>query len=129
MSLDASGGTGVEEVDIYFMGQTVMGYLHNRLSDAVRYTNPSAGGGGEAMLSNFTIHGRPAVLAKKCPAGRIYGLSKDTWIVAVHRDANYTPQGFRRPTNQDARTNMTLLQTNIKNTNPRRNFVYSGIVA
>lgn len=125
MQLAASPG-GNDGVDIYFMSDTVMGYVFKRMSNAIVY---QPGGPGEVGLGKITIHGREAVATKHCPAGRIYGLTLDTWYVAVHPDANFTPRNFQQPWNQDARTALTLLQCGIICENPRWNLVYSGITA
>jgi hypothetical protein len=127
LKMAAGAGSGVEEIDAWTMDETTAGYLYGDIESAIRYTPDNAGEIG--IKGRLTIHGKPVVIDKKCPAGRIYGVNFDSWQVVVHDDANFTPQGFRRPYNQDARTNMVLLQCNIINTNPRRNICYSGIVA
>lgn len=125
MILESSPGGG-DGVDVFFMSDTVMGYVFKRMSNAIIY---EPGGSGEVGLGKIMIHGRPAVHTKHCPAGRIYGLSLDTWYVAVHPNANFTPKPFQQPWNQDARTALSLLQANVICENPRWNLVYSGIVA
>ena len=125
MILEASPG-GDEGPDVFFMSDTVLGYVFKRMSNAIMY---QPGGSGEIGLGKIMLHGRPGIHTKHCPAGRIYGLSLDTWYVAVHPDANFTPRNFQQPWNQDARTALTLLQTGIICENPRWNMVYSGIVA
>ena len=125
MMLEASPGEG-SEVDIWFMGDTVMGYVFKRMANAIVYTQTD---NADVMFSRIQIHGRPAVHTKKCPAGRVYGFTPDTWFLAVHPDANFTAQSFQKPHNQDARVALTLLQTNLVCDNPRWNLVYSGIVA
>ncbi len=125
MKLEASPGGG-EGIDVYFTGDTEMGYVFNRMSNAIVY---QPGGSGEVGLGTIMIHGVPIVHTKHAPAGRIYGLTLDTWHVAVHPDAFFTPRNFQQPWNQDARTALTLLQAQVVCENPRWNTVYSGIVA
>jgi len=125
MMLEASPGEG-EGVDVFFCSETVMGYIFKRMSNAIVYTQTD---NADVMFGSIKIHGRPVIFTKHCPAGRVYGLTTDTWWVGVHPDANFTPRSFQTPWNQDARTALTLLQTNFVCENPRWNFVYSGIVA
>jgi hypothetical protein len=123
--LEASPGEG-GEVDIWFCGDTVMGYIFKRMANAIVYTQTD---NADVMFSRIQIHGRPVVHTKKVPSGRVYGFTSDTWYLAVHPQANFTAQPFQKPYNQDARVALTLLQCNLVCVNPRWNLVYSGIVA
>ncbi len=125
LMLAASPGD-MQGIDTLFCSETVMGYVFKRMSNAIVYTST---GEADVMFDGIKVHGRPLTYTKNCPSGRIYGLTMDTFYVAVHPDAYFTPRPFITPYNQDARVSTTLLQIALANGNPRWNFVYSGIVA
>jgi hypothetical protein len=125
MMLASSPGDS-QGIDTWFCSETVMGYIFKRMSNAIVYTST---GDADVMFDGIKLHGRPITYTKNAPAGRIYGMTMDTWYVAVHPQANFTPRAFITPYNQDARVSTTLLQCNIICDNPRWNMVYAGITA
>jgi len=132
LSMEASGGPGLDEVDAYFTTKTVFNYMWDSLEDMRRYSSGDTGDVGYKRLSfqGVPVYWDPALSTiNGTTYGIVYGLNSDYWKLVCHRDAFMKSDGFRSPTNQTAKTAIIMAMLNLVCMSRRRQFVLYGIGA
>jgi len=135
LSMEASGGPGLDEIDSLFTTKSTFNYIWDSLEDMRRYSSGDVGDVGYKRLSfqGIPVFWDPA-LSSALDSGSavfnvVYGLNSDYWKLVVHRDAFLKSEGFRSPTNQTAKTAIIMCMLNLVCMSRRRQFVLYGITA
>jgi len=126
LTMEASAGPGLDEVDALFTTKTVFNYLWDSLEDMRRY---SSGDVGDVGYKRLSFQGVPVYWDPALTTATLYGLNSDYFKLVVHRDAFMKSDGFRQPTNQTAKTAIIMAMLNLVCMSRRRQFVLGNIAA
>ena len=126
LTMEASAGPGLDEVDALFTTKTVFNYLWDSLEDMRRY---SSGDVGDVGYKRLSFQGTPVYWDPALTSDCVYGLNSDYFKLVVHRDAFLKSDGFRQPTNQTAKTAIIMAMLNLVCMSRRRQFILSNIAA
>ena len=126
LTMEASAGPGLDEVDALFTTKTVFNYLWDSLEDMRRY---SSGDVGDVGYKRLSFQGTPVYWDPALTSDCVYGLNSDYFKLVVHRDAFLKSDGFCQPTNQTAKTAIIMAMLNLVCMSRRRQFILSNIAA
>ena len=91
---------------------------------------PSGPGFDDLARAGFTainFNGSAVVVDSHVAAGNVWGLNTDTFKLIIHKDRDFSFDGFKTPTNQDALIGQILFAGQLVCVSPRLNVRFTGL--